>query len=399
MGSVAEAADRLWLLYAVSLQLLVFLGAVAILDRLSRGITATFRAQLWTVALCGTLAVALSALVLPGVIAEIVPRGAAQPMLVFGAAQLGAVALAGGSAQELARDLGWLRWAVAAWAAGAGVVLARLAWGWMAMVRITRSAEPECDADWNELFAECARDLNVTGPVQLRRHAGVVTPLAWGILRPVILLPDAARNWTPEARRAVLLHELAHVRRRDCLVQLVGRIAFAAFWFHPAVWLATKRHEQLREEACDAAVLDAGVPRAAYAECLLRVSDLARRRGATGAVAVSVGMARRSRLRQRILAMIDDACIASRPSVLRTVTSSGFLAVLGLAAATVRLHPSVGVLRDAAAGDRWYTRMYAVATFTHPGADRADVEVARMLDRARQDSAPPVRHVASWADR
>lgn len=90
-------------------------------------------------------------------------------------------------------------------------------------------------------------------------------PLVWGVVRPVIALPAAWRDWPVERRRAVLLHELIHVRRRDLLAQMTAQAACCLYWFHPLVWIALREQRRERERACDDAVLKRGIGAAEYA--------------------------------------------------------------------------------------------------------------------------------------
>ena len=75
-----------------------------------------------------------------------------------------------------------------------------------------------------------------------------------------MLLPESANEWTMERRRSVLLHEMAHVKRRDCLVQFLGQLTCAAHWCNPAVWFAARELRRESERACDDLVLHAGTP-------------------------------------------------------------------------------------------------------------------------------------------
>jgi beta-lactamase regulating signal transducer with metallopeptidase domain len=69
--------------------------------------------------------------------------------------------------------------------------------------------------------------------IRIAETDAIATPMTLGVFRPWILLPRAHRLWEPELLRAVLLHELAHVRRRDCLVQWIPNIVCAVYWFNP----------------------------------------------------------------------------------------------------------------------------------------------------------------------
>lgn len=100
-----------------------------------------------------------------------------------------------------------------------------------------------------------------------------IGPITWGVLTPVILLPNGALSWPRERLQAVLLHELAHIRRRDSLVQFLSQCACALYWPNPLVWMAAKRLRREAEMAADDSAIRWGVKPSAYAGELLQLAQ------------------------------------------------------------------------------------------------------------------------------
>jgi uncharacterized protein (TIGR03435 family) len=117
----------------------------------------------------------------------------------------------------------------------------------------------------------------------------LLEPGVFGIVRPVLLLPENISDRLSESQlRAIVAHEMCHVRRGDNLTAAIHMVVAAAFWFHPAVWWIRTRLLEERERACDEAVLQSGSTPQLYAESILDVckfyveSPLACMSGVTG---------------------------------------------------------------------------------------------------------------------
>lgn len=206
-------------------------------------------------------------------------------------------------AQAYASALSWQAVALGVWLAGALAVLAPLA---VSLLRVRwqhRHARPVADAAWIEVLDGVRADLGVRRAVELVAGSAEVMPMTWGWLRPVVLLPAGSGSWPASRRRAVLLHELAHVARGDYLTQLVSELARALHWWNPLVWMAARRLRLESEHACDDQVLTAGARASDYAGDLL---DIARSLRAVRATApAGLAMARPSELTGRLLAVLD----------------------------------------------------------------------------------------------
>jgi beta-lactamase regulating signal transducer with metallopeptidase domain len=195
-------------------------------------------------------------------------------------------------------------WILAIWLAGALSVLSGLGVSLWRVRRLQRRTRPVADGPCVDVVRRLAGELRMSGVPRLHVGDEQVMPMVWGLFRPVLLLPAGAARWSPVRLRAVILHELAHVRRRDALTQLVAELARALYWFNPLMWLAARRLNVEREHACDDAVLNAGTRASDYASELL---DLVRSLRATRATALAaIAMARPAQLKLRVHAVLDD---------------------------------------------------------------------------------------------
>jgi len=162
-----------------------------------------------------------------------------------------------------ATGLAWLKLLWLVWACGFGVALQRLL---LALREIAR---------WRLRSERVA----VVNGVEIRRLAGLRGPVAAGVWRKVVFVPDAWNAWSAGARRMVLDHELTHHRRRDPLRRWVAELACALNWFNPAVaWMARRLAVQC-EFACDAAVLRGGAQARDYASLLCDCAEARPPRG------------------------------------------------------------------------------------------------------------------------
>lgn len=168
---------------------------------------------------------------------------------------------------------------------------------------VISKARTVMDPERHRLFAELCRSLHVRRPIRLVEVDRPLVPMTWGLLRPIVVLPAAWREWTVQRQRIVLLHELAHVKRWDMQFQLLARMACAVYWFHPLVWYSLRRLRVEREMACDDCVLMAGERPTEYASHLL---ELARDCRAL-AIPTALAMSQPTSLECRVRALLDEA--------------------------------------------------------------------------------------------
>ena len=130
-------------------------------------------------------------------------------------------------------------------------------------------------------------------------------PVTFGLRRPIVLLPESLRSLPESVQRAVLAHELWHVRRRDWAWILAEECVRAALWFHPAIWFLVSRVQSSREEVVDELTVLLTNSRRSYLEALLAFADEPPLFGAAP-------FAKRRHLFQRMLLISKEAVMSSR---------------------------------------------------------------------------------------
>ena len=231
------------------------------------------------------------------------------------------------------------------WVAGAVVLVVPLL---ACHVRISRLRWQAGMADV-EVFERCqsiARELNVVPP-EVLSHAEVKSPLLVGLFRPAILLPRLKEHLHIVASREVLLHELAHLARRDCLWHLLGRIATALLFFQPLLWLIVRGIEETAEEVCDNYVIEKTADRRSYVRQLANLAERLQFPRTEAAVGVGV-IAFKSALGRRIVRILDQTRNLSTRS--GTLANLGIVIVSSFATAVVGLI-GIGVSTSALAAE------------------------------------------------
>jgi beta-lactamase regulating signal transducer with metallopeptidase domain len=168
----------------------------------------------------------------------------------------------------------WASYLFAVWGLTAGLLLFRLSIGLWRVGQIRRKC---CEVDLAGLdpaIAGILQDFGSRRGVKLCVSSDVAVPAAIGFFRPAIVFPAwLLPQLAPEEIKIVLLHELAHFRRRDDWSNLAQKIVKAVFFFHPAVWWIESRLTLEREMACDDMVLAQTASPRAYASSLISFAE------------------------------------------------------------------------------------------------------------------------------
>jgi HEAT repeat protein/beta-lactamase regulating signal transducer with metallopeptidase domain len=275
------------------------------------------------------------------------------------------------------------------WLAGVVAVAGRLLIGLIAVQWLSRRTARVVDAPWLPLAVQLASELRITRRVRFLESARATMPIACGVVTPSVLMPADASRWPLERLRIVLLHELAHVKRRDCLTHVIAQLACALYWFNPLAWIAARRVRTERERACDDLVLASGTRGSDYAEELLEIARGMRSgRYPAFLAGATLAMAHRSQLEGRLMAILDPK--VPRSSVSRVTT------VLAATAVACALPPLASL------------QPWTIAAAEDPSASRVDPAVVMLpadgsATQEREVAAPrpqpaPAPHVRPQLD-
>ena len=209
------------------------------------------------------------------------------------------------------------------WIAGVVINLAGLVLGFWRLHLIASRAAIVRDGPWFDAARQLSEHFRLRAPVTLLQSDRPAVLVTWGFFAPRVMLPRDAESWDVDRIRVVLAHELAHVQRRDWIVQIGSELLRIACWFNPLVWLAASRLRLESERACDDAVVNLGVSGRDYA---LHLLELARQFGRARDVYPAVAIVPRpSSLERRVTAMLNPR-LSRRP--LSVTTRFGTIAAL-----------------------------------------------------------------------
>jgi beta-lactamase regulating signal transducer with metallopeptidase domain len=236
---------------------------------------------------------------------------------------------------QVTTGVDYARIAAIAWAAGTAAVLLCLVASILSACRLRRAAT-RLDGPWIHEAQALAGDLKIRTSIVLAGSSAAPVPIVCGLWRPVIVLPQAARQWSPERLRVVVLHELAHIKRRDYLMQPLAYAVCAVYWFNPVTWLAARALRTECERACDDVVLATGTKGSDYAGHLLEIARSMQLRRLSLPAALSI--ARRSQLEQRLIAVLDPSICRSSGVRARCAVMAAVL-LISIPASAIQLIP------------------------------------------------------------
>ncbi len=297
----------------------------------------------------------------------------------------GSVGVPGALQARITLPAAWADAIFAVWIAVFGLVALRLSVGIGKLWSLKQDAVSVAFSDLPLEAQQAITEFRANRPVEICSSTRVRVPTAVGFFKPSVLLPEWARtDLSEQDLTAVILHELAHLHRRDDWTNLAQKLLGALFFFHPAVWWVERKLALEREMACDELVLAKTGNRRAYAECLVSLAEKSFARHGIVLAQSLIGHAKSTALR---LARILD------PS--RAATPRAYLPALALTSAALVLCVVVapGAPRLIGFQDRVVASEAAHAATNVGQAARLSIQSEARIVRPDWKGGPPVPRV------
>ena len=274
--------------------------------------------------------------------------------------------------------------AVVLWGAGALLLLALALLGQVRAWRVTTRGVRLAPVAVRRRLDDLATVLDIRRRVDGVVSPDVQVPATWGMRSATIVLPEHHVAWSAETLERVLLHELAHIRRRDCLTQLLGELTRAVHWPNPLTWLAAHRQRLESERACDDRVLAHGEAASDYAGDLVGLVRALKGRGPLPRAALAI--ADPSGVGGRVRAILDPR---------RARGEVGRVAAATIAVVATALALSVsGLVPVAVAQDHGVPTPPPAPTLHDLVFDASEAPAAIVLEHAPAPTLPAPPHYA-----
>ncbi|MGO9647335.1 MAG: M56 family metallopeptidase [Terriglobales bacterium] len=284
----------------------------------------------------------------------------------------------------------WATYVVLLWATMASVGLSRVALGLWQLRKVRAGSEAIDPAKLDSVLQTTLREFQSSRSVKIATSEKLTVPAAIGFFHPMIVLPTwTLRELSTAELNSILIHELAHLQRRDDWTNLAQKVLRALLFFHPAVWWVERQLSLEREMACDDVVLSRTANPRAYAECLVTVAERSFMRRGLALAQAAVSKVRQTTLR---VSQILDGNRSTAPRVwkpalaLMMVASGIFVIALVRAPELVAFRESAPVLSLASVA----VPVSSPKDFATPTAARAVLTSFRPKRQVRSVAATPI---------
>jgi beta-lactamase regulating signal transducer with metallopeptidase domain len=182
------------------------------------------------------------------------------------------------SAQTSIRNFHWSFWVLIIWVTGIFVSYSRVVIGRISIICMNNRGRLSESREYGQMLKQLSKRMGIDKEVVVRKSSRCRIPFTSDVFRPIVVLPVQTENWREDKIRAVLSHELAHIRRKDYLTQYIARAVCSIFWFVPLIWIAYFILHLEQEKACDSMAVCAGTKPADYAGHILDLAYFRSRR-------------------------------------------------------------------------------------------------------------------------
>ena len=284
----------------------------------------------------------------------------------------------------------WALYISAAWLLMASAGLIRVGIGFWHLHRLRKGCVPVDVAALSPILRKTLEEFDSSRAVKLCTSDQLRVPTAIGFMKPLVVIPAwTMRDLSTPELNTILLHELAHLRRRDDWTNLVQKILGALLFFHPAVWWIEKKLALEREMACDDLVLAEATSPRAYAECLVAMAEKTclRRRSALAQAAVD----RLRHVSLRVSQILD----VNRPNATRVwrpapvlVTGVSLVCLVALSHAPTRLVSFDNTAAPSSLTSQIPSGDFATSAMASMGAHVVPARLQLQRKEVRRESVP-----------
>ncbi len=233
-------------------------------------------------------------------------------------------------------------WLVRLYLATVALTLFRLTRAWSASKRLVEDAQ--VTSRHNIALAYLSQRFRVRAP-QIRESEEVSSPMIVGAVSPVLLLPEGFFQRTEDEVRAALCHELAHIQRRDYLMNLLCHVVALPVAWHPVVTQVQQSIRTTREMVCDAMAAQEMKSHLGYAKCLLALAHSMLGRPPLAEQRQFLGLFTNNTLEKRVMLLMDTTKMTVQARIARATTGAVVMAATGTLAAIFHVTPTMAELR------------------------------------------------------